>query len=117
MTDFSQEPIYPTHIKSMAAAYDQAGTTAAYDRRAALATAMMVSGRSSEIKYIHLDVMKWDEHYDCLMVDVQQVKVGEHKVAALVAGTSPHQCFYDAIGAKLAMSRAEPVPADAVIEK
>ena len=112
--DWAQQPVYPIHINQIAAAYDSAGGADAYERRAALVVAMAISGRSSEVGYLHHDSLDYDEHFGHCFAEVEQVKVGEFKTAALVPGIDMNSCVYDAIGAMMATTTRDAQPPEAV---
>ena len=106
-TDQSQVPVYPAQIRSACAAYEAQGSTDAWRRRSALATAMMSCGRSGETAWLHLDSLECDPYMNAVYASCMQSKTSKTKVIALVCGSSRNYCWFDALGARMAMCPPE----------
>jgi hypothetical protein len=71
-------------------------------RKMAIFTLWAVCGRASECAWLTFDSMRWDPHFKCVFMELQQSKPSRVKTAVFVAGSSRHCCWFLAFGDYLA---------------
>jgi len=102
MMDDAAEGIYLEDVKRLVNCYARNGSPEAVARKMVILAAHLSAGRSGECRWVTLDSLHWDVHFQCLVAEIPQSKVAKVKLAAFGAGIERDCCFLTCLGDYLA---------------
>jgi hypothetical protein len=77
MKDDAADPIYIEDVRRLHSSYALHGSEEAAERKIAIVAAHQAAGRSSEISWATLGGLRYDIHYNCLILEIPQPKISK----------------------------------------
>ena len=88
------------------------GDRDAHFRKLCLKSLHFVAGRSGELSHVTYEHLKWDPEFNCVFIDIQQVKTAKIKKVVFTAGVDRHADWFIDFGDRLASEHRAPYTPD-----